>query len=331
MKRVTGNVSDESGPMVGVTVLQQGSSSNGTVTDLDGNLTLEVPANSVLQVSYLGYVTQHIQVGNRTSFFIILQEDTELLDEVVVVGYGTQKKSDIAGAMVNVNDAVLREAPVPNLAAALQGLAAGVDVQMAGGNTHPGAVAQIRIRGKRSITATNDALIVVDGIPFSGSLNEINNDDIASVSVLKDASTTAIYGSRGANGVILITTKRGNKGKVNVTYSGYYVVVTAIKQYDLMNAEQFLQLRKWSQYNAAPDDFTGLDDPKLMTVGYVFRDAQEETNYYNGVDTNWQDLMFRNGMTTNHQVGISGGSERTTYNGSIGYYKGEKHLPGTLF
>ena len=233
--------------------------------------------------------------------------------------------------MVNVKSEALHQAPVANIGAALQGLAAGVDVQMAGGNTHPGATPQIRIRGERSINASNEALIVVDGTPFSGNLNEINNDDVESISILKDASATAIYGSRGANGVILITTKRGTKGKTNVSYSGYYGVITAIKQFDIMNSEEYITLKKWATYNANPDNYTGIDDPNLMRVGDVFRDQEEMEGYFAGTDTDWQDLIFRNGMTTNHQVSLNGGNERTTYNASIGYYRGENNYEAHSF
>lgn len=329
-KKIIGVVSDHSGPLVGVTVTIK-NSTVGTVTDLDGNFSLELAPGETIDVSYLGYVAQSIKITNQSSLNIVLKENSALLNEVVVVGYGTQKKSDITGAMVNVKEDLIRQAPVANVASALQGLAAGVQVEMEGGDTRPGAVPRIRVRGERSIKARNDALIVVDGIPFSGSLNDINNDDIQSVSILKDASSTAIYGSRGANGVVLITTKRGSKGRTQVSYNGFYGATTAIKDYDIMNSEQFLRLKQWAQYNANPDKYTGVDDPELMKIGVVFRDQDEMDGYYTGNNTDWQDLIFRNGIKTSHQVSLTGGSEKTSYNASVGYFKGENNYRAHSF
>lgn len=328
--QVKGKVMDSTGePVIGANVLVKGTT-NGVISDIDGNFSIDAKKNATLLISFIGYKSQEVKVTNAI-MEIVLADDTEMLDEVVVVGYGSQKKSDITGAMVNVKSEALQQAPVANLGSALQGLAAGVDVQMPGGNTHPGATPQIRIRGERSIQAGNDALIVVDGVPFSGNLNEISNDDVASISVLKDASSTAIYGSRGANGVILITTKRGAKGKLNVSYSGYYGITTAIKQFDVMNSEEYIKLKKWATYNGASDKYTGFDDPNLMRVGDVFGDQEEMDGYLAGNNTDWQDMMFRNGMTTNHQVAINGGSDRTTYSASVGYYKGENNYEAHSF
>ncbi len=326
-QKVTGVISDASGPLVGVAVAVKGSSI-GTVTDLDGNFSLDVASGEILEISYLGYVPQSIKVTNQTNLSVVLKENAALLNEVVVVGYGSQKKSDITGAMVNVKSDIIKQAPVANIASALQGLAAGVDVQMAGGDTRPGAVPTIRIRGERSIKAGNDALVVVDGVPFAGSLNDINNDDIQSVSILKDASSTAIYGSRGANGVVLITTKRGSKGKTQVSYNGYYGVVSAISDFKVMNSEQFIKLKQWAQYNANPAKYTGVDDPELMKLGIVFRDQDEMDGYYAGTNTDWQDLIFKNGIKNSQQVSLNGGSEKTSYNASLGYFKGENNYRG---
>lgn len=284
--QVKGQVVDMAGePVIGANIVVKGTTT-GVISDIDGNFILSATKNSVLVVSYIGYQSQEVKVTGA-SMKIVLKDDTEMLNDVVVVGYGSQKKSDITGAMVNVKNEALQQAPVGNIGAALQGLAAGVDVQMAGGNTHPGATPQIRIRGERSLMGNNDVLIVVDGIPFSGGLNEINNDDVESISVLKDASATAIYGSRGANGVLLITTKRGSKGKINMSYSGYYGITTAIKRYDVMNSAEYIQLKKWATYNSNPDAYTGIDDPNLMRVGDVFRDQEEMEGYLAGTDTDW--------------------------------------------
>ncbi|MDU1890096.1 MAG: TonB-dependent receptor [Dysgonomonas sp.] len=329
-KKINGTVNDQMGPLVGVTISVKGTTS-GTMTDANGEFSIDVPVGATLEVSYIGFKSQSFVINNQTTLDVIMIEDSAMLEDVVVVGYGVQKKSDITGAMVNVKSEVIAQAPVANLASALQGLAAGVDVQMPGGNNHPGAVPQIRIRGERSLNAGNDALIVVDGIPFSGGLNDISNDDIASVSILKDASATAIYGSRGANGVVLITTKRGEKGKLNISYTGYYGVTTAIKNFKIMNSEQYMKLKQWAVYNADPDKYTGPNDPKLMTIGLVFRDQEEMEGYNAGNDTDWQDLIFENGITTNHQVSLSGGSQKTSYNASVGYYKGQNNYRGHDF
>lgn len=255
---VKGQVVDSTGePVIGANIVVKGTNT-GVISDIDGNFAIDAPKNSVLLISFIGYKSQEVKLTGP-SVKIVLTDDAEMLNEVVVVGYGSQKKSDITGAMVNVKSEALQQAPVGNIGTALQGLAAGVDVQMAGGNTHPGASPQIRVRGERSLNGGNDVLIVVDGIPFSGGLNEINNDDVESISVLKDASATAIYGSRGANGVLLITTKRGNKGKVNVSYSGYYGFTTAIKEYDVMNSSEYIQLK-----NGPPTMPTRMPTPELM-------------------------------------------------------------------
>lgn len=331
-KSVSGKVTDSSGsPLPGVSVVVKGTT-NGTITDSNGNYSIaNIPEYTTLSFSFVGMKAQDKMVGNKTQINVTLEEETIGVDEVVVVGYGTQKKSDITGAMVNASSELISRTPTANLATALQGLAAGVDVQMPGGNTHPGAVPQIRIRGERSLKAGNDALIVVDGIPFSGSLNDISTNDIQSVSVLKDASATAIYGSRGANGVILISTKRGSKGKLNVSYSGYTGITTAIKNFDIMTSEEYMKLKQWATYNAEPTKYTGPNDPAMMVLGVIFRDQDEMEGYKAGNNTDWQSLIFENGKTTNHQLSINGGGERTIYNASVGYYKGENNYRGHGF
>ena len=329
---LTGTVLDENGePVIGASVLIKGSRI-GTSTGLDGEFSLkDVRKGDILRVNYVGYHPEEVSVKDNSQLTIKMTPSSTNLNEVVVVGYGTQKKSDITGAVSNIKSDAITQAPVGNIGAALQGLASGMDVQMSGGNTHPGATPQIRIRGERSLRASNDVLIVVDGVPFSGNLNEINNDDVESISVLKDASATAIYGSRGANGVLLITTKRGSDGQLRVSYSGYYGITTAIKHYDVMNSNQYITLKKWATYNANPDAYTGIDDPNLMRVGDVFRDQDEMDGYLAGNDTDWQNLVFRNGMTTNHQIALSGSSSRNNYNASVGYYKGQNNYEAHSF
>ena len=208
-KAVTGKIIDSTGePVIGASVLVKGTS-NGVISDIDGNFSLQGVANdAILQISFVGYKSQEISVAGKSKIDVTLVEDTEMLDEVVVVGYGVQKKSDVTGALASVSSEELNTKPVSNAFEALQGKAAGVDITS---SQRPGELGDIRIRGNRSLNASNSPLYVVDGVPLnSGGIETINPRDIESIDILKDASSTAIYGSRGANGVILITTKRGN-------------------------------------------------------------------------------------------------------------------------
>src|SRR5690606_27038251 len=216
----------------------------GTTSDADGRYTVNIPSgtdNPVLVYSFIGYLTEEADVAGRTSIDMQMSPSIESLQEIVVVGYGVQKKSDVTGSLVSVSAEQLQEVPVANIQQALQGRAVGVEVQRIG--TAPGAGARIRVRGERTIIGSNDPLIVLDGIPFEGNLSDINQDEIASLNVLKDASATAIYGSRGANGIILITTKRGKAGETRVTLNSYYGVTTVAKKYDMFNAEEYAAMR----------------------------------------------------------------------------------------
>ena len=223
--QVSGTISSsDEGSMPGVNVIEKGTT-NGTVTDVDGKYVLQVGGNATLVFSSVGYLTQEIAVDNRSVIDITLSPDVTALEEIVVIGYGTQKKSDVTGAIASVDQQTITEIPGTDFAQALQGRVAGVDFQRT--SSRPGADMQIRIRGNRSLGDAdgegNKPLIVLDGIPYNGSLNSINQGDIESINILKDASATAIYGSRASNGVILITTKRGGKtGGAKFTYNGYY-------------------------------------------------------------------------------------------------------------
>src|SRR6478735_7947363 len=218
---VKGKVTDESGAgMPGVNIILKGTST-GTTTDADGNYSLEAASDqSVLVYSFIGYATQEVSVGGRTSIDVSMVLSAEQLSEVVVIGYGEQRQEAVTGSVVSMKGAEMREVPSPNITQALQGRLAGVDMTQT--SSKPGATMQIRIRGTRSLSASNDPLVVLDGIPFAGSLSDLNPNDIKSVDILKDASSTAIYGSRGANGVILVTTNKGLKGqKAQFSYNGY--------------------------------------------------------------------------------------------------------------
>jgi TonB-dependent starch-binding outer membrane protein SusC len=304
---VQGTVQDEAGAgMPGVYVVVR-NTSLGTTTDADGNFSMNISNNdAVLVFSFIGYATQEVTVNGRTRVDVTLEASVQSLDEVVVVGYGTQKKSDITGAVTSVTSESLREVPVANLQNALQGRAAGVEVQRIGST--PGSSAQIRIRGERSVSGSNDPLIVLDGIPYQGTISDINPDDIASIEVLKDASATAIYGSRGANGVILVTTKRGKKGENTLSFNSYYGISKVAKKYPVYDAEGYQNLR----------------DRSVFLGGYQ---AEETESMQTGRTTDWQDLMYGNGYITDHNLTLSGGGDRSAYSVGGGYFKEKGVLP----
>ncbi|WP_375436936.1 SusC/RagA family TonB-linked outer membrane protein [uncultured Hymenobacter sp.] len=291
----------------GVTVLQKGTT-NGVSTTGDGGFTLNAPIGSTLVFSAIGFVSQEAIVSGAT-VNITLATNTKALDEVVVVGYGTQRKSQVTGAISSVDEQQLRDVPVANIGQALQGRAAGVNISSSS-NT-PGQAPVIRIRGNRSFSGSNDPLLVVDGIPYDGSLNDLNPDDITSLEVLKDASSTAIYGARGANGVILVTTRRGKNGAPRTTYSGYYGVKKA-REFDLQNGQEFYDFRLRA-YRARNPGFDPATTPSFLTLN-------ERDNLAAGNTTDYQDLLIQNGRIQNHAVGVSGGTEQTQYSTSLGYY-----------
>src|SRR5450759_1068169 len=244
------------------------------------------------------------QVGNRAQINVALEEELTALNEVVVVGYGTQRKEAVTGSVASIGGDKVRDIPSSNITQALQGRVSGVDMEQT--STKPGATMQIRIRGTRSLNAINDPLVVLDGIPFAGSISDITPTDIKSIDILKDAAATAIYGSRGANGVILITSNKGIKGqKSKVTYNGYYGVKSIFAQYPMMNGPEFRALRTAS--------------------GMYPIDGTDESNDFS---TNWQDLFYKPGAVTSHDLGVSGGTEKGNYNFGVGYYKDEAIVPG---
>jgi TonB-linked SusC/RagA family outer membrane protein len=320
---VRGTVTNQNGePLPGAGVSLKGTSA-GTATQQNGSFELRVPPNSTLRVSYIGYVSQEIPLGATApaNLSVKLLTDKSDLSEVIVVGYGKQKKSDITGSITSIGEQSLRDVPVANISQALQGQGAGIDVQKSGGNNKPGTAPKILIRGTRSVNASNDPLFVVDGIPFNGNINDLNQDDVASIDVLKDASATAIYGSRGANGVILVTTKRGRIGKPVISYSGYGGFVKARGRYPIMDGPTFATFKKWTRVVGSPDKYTGIDDPKFMDPQDDTYTPTERESIRNGSSTDWQDLIYRTGMTTNHQLSVAGGTEATQYALSGGYFK----------
>jgi TonB-dependent SusC/RagA subfamily outer membrane receptor len=287
--------------VIGANVTEKGTT-NGMITDLDGNFSLTVQKNATLVISYIGYVTQEIAIKGNTNLNIILKEDSKALEEVVVIGYGTARKSDVTGSIASVGGDKLQEMPSTNITYALQNRVAGVD--MAQTSSQPGATMQIRIRGTRSLTASNDPLVVLDGIPFMGNLSDINPGDIKSMDILKDASSTAIYGSRGANGVILITTNRGAQGTpAKFTYNGYVGAKSVFSKYPMMDGPKYAEMRKYAG---------------------KFENSLDESDDMN---TDWQDLLYRTGMVNSHDVSVAGGTNNGSYSFGAAYYKDQGVIP----
>ena len=301
-RTVRGTVIASTGmPVAGASVNVKGAT-GGTMTNTDGQFTIRAAKGDVLVISNIGFTTKEVTVGDADNITITLDARAEEFSEVVVVGYGTQRKEAVTGSVVSVSGDKMREIPSANISQALQGRVAGMEMSQT--STRPGATMQIRIRGTRSLTADNNPLIVLDGIPYIGSLADINPNDIKSIEVLKDASATAIYGSRGANGVILVTTDKGSRnGKARVKYSGYVGAQTVFAKYPMMNGPEFAKLRAArGQYTNGPDES---DD----------------------VNTDWQDLFYKTGMVTDQNVSLSGGTELSSYNFGIGYYQNQGVVP----
>ncbi|MDO4496649.1 MAG: TonB-dependent receptor [Bacteroidales bacterium] len=304
--KVSGVVTDDFGdPMIGVNVTVKGTT-NGTITDYDGNYALQnVKADDVLVFSYIGYLGQQVAVENRSTINCQLMEDQTALEEVIVVGYGTMKKKDLTGSVATVNSEKLTAVPVANAAEALQGKMAGVQITASEGS--PDASVSIRVRGGGSITQSNEPLYVVDGFPVDN-INDIPSSDIEDITILKDASSTAIYGSRGANGVILVTTKSGKEGKINVAYNAYVSVKKVAKKYDVLSASDYAH---WTYEHAALRG-DGNVNPSAYTK---FFGNWDDIDLYNNVQTiDWQDQTFgRTGHAFNHNISINGGSEKIKY------------------
>jgi len=331
--KVTGKVIDSTGGgLPGVSVVVKGTT-NGTITNVDGVYTLSnIPPSGTIVFSFVGMKTEEIAVGNKTVINLTMIEESIGLDEVVAVGYGVQKKSDVTGALVSISADVLKERPVQNAVDAMQGKAAGVDIVS---NVRPGAVSSVSIRGTRSITASNDPLYVVDGIILMGSLNDINPNDIASVEILKDASATAIYGSRGANGVILISTKQGKKGKIDISYDGNTTFTTINSLTDWATAGESLDRYRQAYINAGAYKAANVayTEPTLAADIAMFAPTSDaatiaaltkayEGGTYDGSKiptTDWVGMLTKTGVTQNHQISLSAGNEVSRLYMSVGY------------
>lgn len=298
-RQATGHVTDSQGPLIGATVMEKGTN-NGTVTDFDGNFTLNVKPGATLVISYVGYESQEVKAGDNVR--VNLKEDGHVVNEVVVIGYGTQRREAVTGSVANIGGEKLNQIAASNAAEALQGRVAGV--LMTQTSSKPGAEMQIRIRGQRSLSASNDPLIVLDGIPFMGQLSDINPADIKSMDILKDASATAIYGSRGANGVIIITTVKGSQGTpAKVTYNGYVSFKKPFKKYPMMDGPTYSKFRKYAN---------------------MYKNSVDEDD---NINTDWQDLYYKTGVGYSHDISVAGGTNGGSYSFGAGYYHDESVVP----
>lgn len=289
-------VSASGDPIIGANILVQGAST-GTISDVDGNFSLNANKGDVLKISYIGYLDKQLTVGSQNNLRIVLDEDTKSLDEVIVIGYGTSRKSDLTGALSSVTSESFAHQAVTRVDEALQGRAAGIQVSNTVGA--PGGDVRIRIRGANSVLGDNSPLFVIDGF-VGADFNLLNPNDIKSMEILKDASSTAIYGSRGANGVILITTKSGNKdGKIKVSYSGNVSLSSISKQYDMLNAGDFATL-----VNEHDD---------AMGVAKHTYSSDEVRDFYKNGGFDYLDAIFRDAISNQHQVSVAGGTEKTQY------------------
>ena len=311
----TGVVKDKAGePMIGVNVLVKGTT-NGTITDFDGNFTInDVPAGSTLVVSYIGYLSQEVKAGQN--LIVVLEEDNKTLDEVVVIGYGTVKRRDLTGSVASVTGEKLAANPVANVAQALQGQLPGVSVIAQDGR--PGASMSIRVRGGGSITQSNDPLFIVDGVQVN-SIDDIPADNIESIDVLKDAASTAIYGARGANGVILVTTKGGKEGKVSVKYNMYYQIKENPELLETMNAYDHVY-NTWAYATAYGASY---GDGVASYYGLGSKYGNHLNDYKNVAAHNYINDLMQTASTWNHDISLSGGSEKTKFYASVNYMDDE--------
>lgn len=308
-KNISGVVKDETGePVIGANVVVKGTT-NGTVTDMNGRYSLEVPEGGVLQISYIGYNTQEVKVGSGDVVNVSLREDSEALDEVVVIGYGTVKKSDLTGAVGSVQMKDVSQVGITSADRALQGQIAGVQVNARTGQ--PGESMMIRVRGSNSLAGGNEPLYVIDGMPVEKMNSDINPEDILSMEVLKDASSTAIYGSRGANGVVMITTKRGRTGDTVLEYNGYVGVSSLRKKLDLLGK----------------DDYIAMVNEVSQNDGNGIAITPEQAALLPNND--WQDLAYQTALTHSHQVSVSGGTDKTKLYSSLNYMNQEGIIKGS--
>jgi len=325
---IQGQVTDEKdNPIPGATIVVKGNTSVGTTADANGRFTIAVPeGNETLVISSVGYVTREINVTGKTTVNARLVSDDQALDEVVVVGYGTQKRSDLTGAVGSVSSKEITERPVVNVAQALQGRVAGVDVSLNSGQ--PGSSPLIRIRGYGSINAGNNPLYVVDGVFWDAGITSLNPNDIANIEVLKDASATAIYGAQGSNGVILITTKRGKQGS-QISYDTYVSASKIARKLDVLNSQQFLATEDLAYQNLQKFDPAGWAkgsyanrDPMIKRRALANPNNPKrlfDENLNPLYNTDWQKEITQTGIAQSHNLSFSGGTDQLTYGLFLNY------------
>ncbi|MFT3752828.1 MAG: SusC/RagA family TonB-linked outer membrane protein [Paludibacter sp.] len=306
---VRGTVKDSKGEaLIGVSVFEAGSAKNGTITDINGNFSLKVSPTAKLNVSYVGYDKISVNVDGRTTLSVVLEETAKSLNEVVVVGYGKMKRTDLTGSISSVGSEAISKSVVTSLDQVLQGRAAGVQVSQNSGE--PGGGVSVHIRGISSLSGSNEPIYVVDGIIIDGGsgttstnpLASINPNDIVSMDILKDASATAIYGSRAANGVIQITTKRGKSGESRISYSGYVGVQEMPKKLSLLNLQQYATMKNAQAAAGVVQANNNFVRPDLLGEG-----------------TDWQDELFSQALMSSHNLSVSGGTDKSTYAFNLGY------------
>lgn len=314
---VKGRVTDEKGqPLEGATILVKGSNV-GTKSDGAGNFSISAPAGSTLIISYVGYETTEVNIGNNATVAVQLVPSIATGEQIVVVGYGTQRRSDVTGAVSNVDLDRAKAIPTTNVAEMIRGQASGVQVTLL--SARPGGSSNILIRGRKSIRGLNDPLIVLDGFPIE-SINDVNPDDIASIEILKDASAQAIYGARASNGVILVTTRKGKVGKMRVSANSYVTTQKLTKNFDLYNAEEFAQYRREAKRSTNPV-INGVQDYSPDTVNFGgTSQAPEYKNFIAGNYVNWEDAVLKSAVTSSHTLSLSGGTENTRLFASVNYF-----------
>lgn len=317
---ITGKVTskDNGEALPGVSILVKGTT-NGAITTVDGTYTISAPANGTLIFSYIGFATQEVQVNNRSVIHVPLAADAKMLEEMVVIGYGTMKKSDVAGAITSVKTEELTAIPTTNALRSLQGKVSGLDITQSNGQ--PGANVNIVLRGNRSLRADNQPLVLVDGIPY-GSFVDINPTDIESVEVLKDVASTAIYGTRGANGVIIITTKKGRAGRTSVTFNSYVSNYEKGKYPRMMNGDEYAQLKREAYRTTNGGVYRKDEDIFQVTELEYLQNKQFE---------DWQSYIFRNGLLQNYELNVAGGNEKTLFSVSGGFQKDQGLLLNDVF
>ncbi|HTL07493.1 MAG TPA: TonB-dependent receptor [Chitinophagaceae bacterium] len=348
---VSGKVTADNGqPLAGVTVTVKGSSSKAVLTNEAGAFTITVPTgNETLVFSYIGFAPQEVSLNNRTSITVTLVTDTRSLEDVVVIGYGSVKKKDVTGSVVGINSSEIKSRPVADALQALQGKVAGVDITS---NERPGAIGNINIRGVRSLTASNSPLYVVDNIPLiSGGIEFINPLDIETIDILKDASATAIYGSRGANGVVIITTKQGRNGKVNVNLNTSVKLENIVDNQKMFNASDYITFRRWAYYYAGLNNTTGIssnprgDQPTIASDRSFFNATADPAAWANiskgwaggtwdgskVTTTDWRGLVKQQSVTSDNTLSVSGGTDKIKAYGSFGYLNNKGTIKGQSY